>query len=654
MKFPNIVKYKQAIQDIDSFEALRKGGVTPVNVGFDPVFASGNFAVVFKMKKNKKLYALKCFLRDDSNRVNRQKLIVDYIKNNPSKYFVSYQFFEKELWVDFDGGESFPVSWMEWEKSPTLGEKISDLCLSNDKKGLKILLENFLKFASWILAKPFAHGDLKHDNLLVKENGDFVLVDYDGMYLPEFKGELTNELGGKSYQHPKRIASFFNPNIDDFSILIIYTSILALSKKPKLYGEFNNGQNIIFDSKDFNYPIRSKLILSLYKVPGLKIYLDAIIKSLGCDEIKIDSLSQFLTNGNNYNFLEIDDLKETLKDKEIFERKLLKEIDYKENSLIQLKNEIKSERKKFDIGIRKMERSILLIKKKLEKSESTLTAKTLDLNKSQNSLKIKKENFSDLENKLKNISAEFRKKNNENNIKSKENEQALRDMRDSLNRAEKMNNKFELEVKNVRKYKNGLIVICYILMVSIVGLGFEINSKYDIINRLSLSKPISVSPVAPVNYGLEDSEKFYHKGLKKFANGDFLGAIYDINKAIDLKPKDDRFYTFKGNCYYSLFDFQNALSDFNRSIGLNDNNTNGFYGKANCYYELDEFEIAVYNYSKAISLESNCSRFYNSRGECYLFLGKYKKAKEDFQDALKFDPDNQTYMDNLNRAIMKI
>ena len=37
--------------------------------------------------------------------------------------------------------------------------------------------------------QPFAHGDLKPDNILVRDDGSLVLVDYDGMYVPAMQGQ---------------------------------------------------------------------------------------------------------------------------------------------------------------------------------------------------------------------------------------------------------------------------------------------------------------------------------------------------------------------------------------------------------------------------------------------------------------------------------
>ena len=80
MQYPNITQYKYAIQDPDSYSSLNVGIEAVMNIeGYEPVFASGNFAVVFKMRYKNQFHALKCFLKDIPDRAERQKQIVDYI-----------------------------------------------------------------------------------------------------------------------------------------------------------------------------------------------------------------------------------------------------------------------------------------------------------------------------------------------------------------------------------------------------------------------------------------------------------------------------------------------------------------------------------------------------------------------------------------------
>ena len=297
MQYPNITQYKEAILEPDTFATLNEDNC-PVKNGKDLVMASGNFACVFKMQHKGRFRALKCFTKDIPERTERQKAIVKYIENNPSPYFVDYKYLENEIWIDLNGGMELPVTWMEWIEAPTLGQVIKEYCEADNTEGLKLLTEKFREFALWLLEQPFAHGDLKHDNLLVKEDGSLVMVDYDGMFIPDFAGKKALELGSKCYQHPKRNENHFNRDIDDFSILIIYTSLLALCEKPELYAKFNNGQNIIFDHKDFLSIHDSQLLNELKNIGTLGDSQKKIKNAIALCQVYIPDIAMVINDKN--------------------------------------------------------------------------------------------------------------------------------------------------------------------------------------------------------------------------------------------------------------------------------------------------------------------------------------------------------------------
>ena len=91
MHYPNITQYTNAIQNSESFLTLTEG-ITPLLKNGQPIFMSGNFAVVIKMTYNNNPFALKCFLKYDKNREEHQEQIVRYIEENPSPYFIETQF----------------------------------------------------------------------------------------------------------------------------------------------------------------------------------------------------------------------------------------------------------------------------------------------------------------------------------------------------------------------------------------------------------------------------------------------------------------------------------------------------------------------------------------------------------------------------------
>ena len=78
-----------------------------------------------------------------------------------------------------------------------------------------------------LMGLRIAHNDLQHGNVLVQREGGIRLVDYDGKFLPKFRGERSPELGHKNYQHPERSPEHYDENVDNFSSLVIYLSLLA-------------------------------------------------------------------------------------------------------------------------------------------------------------------------------------------------------------------------------------------------------------------------------------------------------------------------------------------------------------------------------------------------------------------------------------------
>ena len=253
MNYPLISDYIEAIKSAeDNFEELSY--LRPVLDGDGlPVMTSGNFAVVFMMKDEQSgnIYAVKCFTKEQEGRTEAYREIAKELKDVSSPYLVSIRYLEKELFVDTGQTTEteFPVLLMDWVEGKTLDKYLRENL--DDKYALEMLAYRFSQLAQWLIPQPFAHGDLKPDNILVREDGSLVLVDYDGMYVPAMKGQKARELGSPDFRHPLRTEYDFDEHIDDFPLISILFSLKAISASPQLLDKYGANDRLLLSRVDY-------------------------------------------------------------------------------------------------------------------------------------------------------------------------------------------------------------------------------------------------------------------------------------------------------------------------------------------------------------------------------------------------------------------
>ena len=297
--YPLISEYRAAIlSPEDSFQELATLRPVLDSRGF-PVMASGNFAVVFKMKDENdgKLYAVKCFLKDQSGRDESYRRIAEELEVVSSAYILPLRYLEGELFVDSPqcSREEFPVVVMEWVEGETLDAYVKRNL--DDRGALAMLSYRFNRMAAWLLAQPFAHGDLKPDNIIVRADGTLVMVDYDGMFVPAMKGEKARETGSPGYRHPLRTDADFSEHIDDFSIALIALSLKALSLRPDLK-ELAAGDALLLSEADLREPGESvmlKEMQSLASDPEFATLLGVFYVALAKNSLEALSFRLFMT-----------------------------------------------------------------------------------------------------------------------------------------------------------------------------------------------------------------------------------------------------------------------------------------------------------------------------------------------------------------------
>ena len=253
MNYPLISEYIEAIRSAeDNFDKL--SNLRPVlDDNGNPVMSSGNFAVVFKMKdiNTGRFYAVKCFIKEQEGRGERYGKITEELEFVSSPYLLHVRYLEREVFVSTSGSdeEEYPVLVMDWVEGQPL-----DIYLKqhiHDAYELQMLAYRFCKMGAWLLSQPIAHGDLKPDNILVREDGTLVLVDYDGMYVPSMEGSEALELGSPDFRHPLRSKEAFDEHIDDFSIASIALSLKSIALDSQLYHKYAAADRLLFSAADY-------------------------------------------------------------------------------------------------------------------------------------------------------------------------------------------------------------------------------------------------------------------------------------------------------------------------------------------------------------------------------------------------------------------
>ena len=252
MQYPLISEYLAAIRDAhDNLDKLSH--LVPVldNYG-EPYRSSGAFAVVFKMKDEQtgKCYALKCFTEEQEGRAEAYRQIAEELEFVDSPYITSVKYMEKELFVDSNCKDNeFPVLLMDWIEGETMETYIADHYMDN--YAMSMLCYRFCKMVAWLRSQPFAHGDIKPDNIMVRSDGTLTLVDYDGMFVPAMKGQKSPTIGTKDFSHPLRTIDDFDETIDDFALASMALSLKAISLNPSLLDENGASDRLLFSAADY-------------------------------------------------------------------------------------------------------------------------------------------------------------------------------------------------------------------------------------------------------------------------------------------------------------------------------------------------------------------------------------------------------------------
>lgn len=284
ISLPGCTDYITSIETPSLIKAEELQGGRVVKKNGKPLRYAGGFCMVFPYEKSSgKKVAVRCWTAHVPDAEKRSRQISQCLQKSGLPYFVEFNYVERGVATQLG---VFPIIIMDWVEATPLKDYIENNI--NNPSAIRALADEFVKMTNELHRLGFSHGDLQHGNIMVSSTGQIFLVDYDSMFVPGLEG-VTDEIKGLAgYQHPGRAClKYLSPKADYFSELIIYTSLLAFAKNPKLWTELNidNTETLVFSQDDIENPSRSKIFSSLKSDSDLVGCVNAIETALSKTDI---------------------------------------------------------------------------------------------------------------------------------------------------------------------------------------------------------------------------------------------------------------------------------------------------------------------------------------------------------------------------------
>ena len=301
MKYPAFNEYQAALQHPS--RCLTPAGlqncVTEADLWGLPRVRSGGFALTYKMTDGQSTWALRCFHRHVADREERYISINAFIQKAGIDYLEPIHFIPEGITIK---GAAFPITYMKWVEGETLESYV--IRHLECPSALEQLAQKFFELVDDLEKRRITHGDLSHHNIMVRDE-KLVLVDYDGMNVPEMKQNLSCEIGNPHFQHPGRDETIFDLTTDRFSSIVIYLALKALAIDPKFWFNYETGgEGLLFRRADFEHPYQSPLLQEMETIAALTREVRQFRQICLMDVRQVPRLEEFL-NGFGVDWLPV-------------------------------------------------------------------------------------------------------------------------------------------------------------------------------------------------------------------------------------------------------------------------------------------------------------------------------------------------------------
>jgi len=138
----------------------------------------------------------------------------------------------------------------------------------------------------------------------------------------------------------------------------------------------------------------------------------------------------------------------------------------------------------------------------------------------------------------------------------------------------------------------------------------------------------------------QTAKDYTQKGKELYEKREYMEALLNFNKAIEVDPNYSIAYYMRGNIKEAFEDHHGAMKDYNTSIEKNSKFADAFFVRGNVKMKLQDYYGAIDDDGSAITLNENYIDAYYNRGKAKQFLLAYEDAINDCTKIIQINPRN--------------
>lgn len=212
---------------------------------------------------------------------------------------------------------------------------------------------------------------------------------------------------------------------------------------------------------------------------------------------------------------------------------------------------------------------------------------------------------------------------------------------------------------------DGSIITCRIIILNNINIGGFIvnnvkiavvkNDKSDLLlgkSLLNKFKKWSIDNQKSILYlekentesVSENQVDYYNNGITKYISKDYIGAIEEFDRAIEIKSNESDYYYFRGLAKSNLKDNLGAIIDFDIAIKLTPKFYGAYFKRGLAKLVLQQYKESIIDFDVVIENSTNIKDAFYCRGTAKVNLKDYKNAIIDFSSAIELNPkDSYSY-----------